>query len=78
LTLVAWLEELYPSLFEKVKKYAKTGNFVPIGKIFYFNIGGCWVEMDCNIPSGESLCRQFLHGQRYFKKAFGETSKVFW
>jgi alpha-mannosidase len=66
----AWLEELYPSLFDKVKSLAKIGNFIPIG--------GCWVEMDCNIPSGEALCRQFLYGQTYFKKAFGEKSRVFW
>ncbi len=25
--------------------------------------GGTWVEMDCNVPSGESLVRQFLYGQ---------------
>jgi hypothetical protein len=40
LILVAWLEELYPSLFEKVKKYAKTGNFVPIGIIILFLLKG--------------------------------------
>ena len=27
--------------------------------------GGMWVEADCNIPSGESLVRQFLFGTRY-------------
>jgi hypothetical protein len=42
-----------------VQAAAATGNFVPIG--------GTWVEMDCNLPSGESFCRQFLHGQRFFK-----------
>lgn len=29
------------------------------------------VEMDCNIPSGESFCRQFLLGQRFFQQEFG-------
>ncbi|KAJ3157029.1 Alpha-mannosidase 2C1 [Geranomyces variabilis] len=65
-----WTEQLYPKLFERIKKLAKTGKFIPIG--------GTWVEMDCNIPSGEALCRQFLYGQRYFEKTFGERSKVFW
>lgn len=35
------------------------------------------VEMDTNLPSGESLCRQFLFGQRYFKRHFGATCDTF-
>ncbi|KAJ3154526.1 Glycoside hydrolase, 38 vacuolar alpha mannosidase [Geranomyces michiganensis] len=65
-----WVEQLYPKLFERIKRHVKTGKFIPIG--------GAWVEMDCNIPSGEALCRQFLYGQRYFEKTFGERNKVFW
>ncbi|CAG8440747.1 13597_t:CDS:10, partial [Ambispora gerdemannii] len=34
--------------------------------------------MDCNMPSGEAFCRQFLYGQRFFEKHFGERCKVFW
>ena len=34
--------------------------------------------MDCNMPSGESMCRQFLYGQRYFKKEFGKETNIFW
>ncbi|KAI9003260.1 alpha-mannosidase 2C1-like protein [Gaertneriomyces semiglobifer] len=66
----AWVEQLYPTLFERIKRHAKTGQFIPIG--------GTWVEMDCNIPSGEALCRQFLYGQRYFESRFGERCLVFW
>ncbi|KAI8908000.1 glycosyl hydrolases family 38 N-terminal domain-containing protein [Gorgonomyces haynaldii] len=65
-----WLEQLYPSLMDRIRKHVKTGRFIPIG--------GTWVEMDCNIPSGEALCRQFLYGQRYFEKTFGVRSSVFW
>ncbi|KAJ2747871.1 Glycoside hydrolase, 38 vacuolar alpha mannosidase [Coemansia sp. BCRC 34301] len=65
-----WLRVLYPSLFERVKEKVKCGQFIPIG--------GTWSEMDCNLPSGESLVRQFLLGQRFFEKHFGERSKVFW
>lgn len=46
------------------------GQFIPLG--------GAFVECDCNLPSGESLCRQFLLGQRYLEQTFGATSKVFW
>jgi alpha-mannosidase len=34
--------------------------------------------MDCNIPSGESLVRQFLYGQLFFEKEFGKISTEFW
>ena len=34
-------------------------------------VGGTWVEPDCNLPSGESLVRQFLYGQRFFEREFG-------
>lgn len=38
--------------------------------------GGTWLEMDGNLPSGESLARQFVHGQKYFKSRFGITCDV--
>ncbi|KAI0219134.1 Glycoside hydrolase, 38 vacuolar alpha mannosidase [Massospora cicadina] len=63
-----WLEADYPGLFARIK--AKAGQFLPIG--------GTWVEMDCNVPSGEALCRQFLLGQRYFQEHFGRRCRVFW
>ncbi|ORX40242.1 alpha-mannosidase [Kockovaella imperatae] len=63
----SWLEELYPKLFKRVQEKVKSGQF---GKIN----GGCWVETDGNLPSGESLCRQFLYGQRYFRSRFGKTT----
>ena len=65
-----WVEKLYPKLFQNIKAKVKTGDFIPIG--------GTWVEMDCNLPSGESFCRQFLYGQRYFESRFGERCSVFW
>ncbi|KAJ1676005.1 Glycoside hydrolase, 38 vacuolar alpha mannosidase [Spiromyces aspiralis] len=65
-----WLKQLYPELFGRVVEMAKAGQFVPIG--------ATWVEMDCNLPSGESLVRQFLLGQRFFEQHFGQRCKVFW
>lgn len=65
-----WLEELYPKLFDRVKTKVKNGTFQPIG--------GSWVEHDTNMPSGESLVRQFLYGQRYFESRFGSRCRTFW
>ena len=65
-----WLEQLYPSLYDRVKAKVKKGTFQPIG--------GSWVEHDTNMPSGESLVRQFLYGQRFFESRFGQRCTTFW
>ena len=41
-------------------------------------VGGTWIEPDCNLPSGESLVRQFLYGQRFFEREFGRRCREFW
>ncbi len=41
-------------------------------------VGGMWVEPDQNLPSGESLARQGLYGQRYFQQHYGHRSRVAW
>ena len=41
-------------------------------------VGGSWVEPDCNLPSGESLVRQFLYGQRWFEAELGRRHREFW
>ncbi|KAG7087583.1 hypothetical protein E1B28_013537 [Marasmius oreades] len=65
-----WLEELYPPLFRNVKEKVMKGKFHPIG--------GSWVENDSNMPSGESLVRQFVLGQRYFEEKFGKRCETAW
>ena len=65
-----WLEQLYPALYDRVKAKVKQGTFQPVG--------GSWVEHDTNMPSGESLVRQFLYGQRFFESHFGERCRTFW
>jgi alpha-mannosidase len=67
---LAWMKELYPSLYRRIRERVATGQFIPVG--------GAWVEPDCNIPSGESLVRQFLYGQRFFEQEFGARSREFW
>ena len=59
-----------PVLFEKIKQRVKEGRW---------DIeGGTWLEMDCNLTSGESLCRQLLFGQRYFEENFGRRTRSLW
>jgi alpha-mannosidase len=66
----AWIAERNPDLWERIREKAAAGRFVPVG--------GSWVEPDCNIPSGESLIRQFLHGQRFFERELGRRCREFW
>jgi alpha-mannosidase len=37
-----------------------------------------WVEADMNLPSGESLVRQIVFGQRYFEERFGRRCDEVW
>ena len=66
----AWIEERNPDLWERVRAKVAAGQLVPVG--------GSWVEPDCNLPSGESLLRQLVHGQRYFEERFGIRCREFW
>ena len=58
-----WIEDIDPEMFREIQERVKEGRW----KI----VGGWWVQPDCNIPSGESLSRQGLMGQRYFREKFG-------
>ncbi|CAI6055492.1 unnamed protein product, partial [Clonostachys chloroleuca] len=65
-----WLKQYYPAAYDRVKKKVDEGQFLPIG--------GSWVEHDTNMPSGESLSRQFFYGQRLFEREFGIRCRTFW
>jgi alpha-mannosidase len=65
-----WIKERNPDLWQRIRAKVESGQFVPVG--------GSWVEPDCNIPSGESLLRQFVHGQRFFEDEFAIRCKEFW
>ena len=41
-------------------------------------VGGMWVEPDMNLPSGESIVRQIVHGQRWFESHFGRRCTEVW
>ena len=65
-----WLLEDHPRLFHRIKDSVRDGKFIPIG--------GTYVEFDANIPSGESMIRQFLYGMKFLKEHFNVIPKVFW
>lgn len=60
----------YPKLYDRVKKAINDGKIIVEG--------GMYVEADTNIPSGESLIRQFIFGKRFIKSEFGIESEILW
>jgi len=58
-----WIKEDHPALYEKIKKAVAAGRWELQG--------GMWIESDCNLVSGESMVRQFLHGKNFWKDEFG-------
>jgi alpha-mannosidase len=64
----AWLKEQHPDLYQRVQEKVHAGQMIPIG--------GMWVESDANLPSGESMARQFLLGTTWFDREFGFCSPV--
>jgi alpha-mannosidase len=65
-----WMKEHYPEQYRRIKAYVKEGRWEPLGAL--------WCEPDCNVPSGESMVRQFLYGNRFFRKEFGYHSPIAW
>ena len=68
--LYYFLKQRYPELYEKIKQRVAEGRWE--------TEGGMWLEADCNLTSGESLVRQFLHGKRFFREEFGQDNRILW
>ena len=66
----AWMKESYPDIYGRIKDKVAAGQWEPVGAM--------WVEADCNLPSGESLVRQMLHGKRFFIREFGYETRILW
>jgi alpha-mannosidase len=60
------MKEYYPSDYERLKQYVAKGNWYPAGSSVE--------EGDVNLPSAESIIRQVLYGNTYFRKEFGKSS----
>jgi alpha-mannosidase len=68
--IYADMKQYFPELFRQVRQRVKEGRWEPLGAF--------WVEPDCNLISGESLVRQIVHGQRFFRENFGRVSRTCW
>ncbi|WP_353949079.1 alpha-mannosidase [Sporolactobacillus sp. Y61] len=66
----AFLAEDYPELYNQIKQRIAEGRWEANG--------ATWLEPDTNIPSGESLTRQFLYGIDYFQSKFAARQNVLW
>src|SRR5829696_7379606 len=66
----AWFEQDAPALYERLCERVREGRWEVVG--------GSWVEPDLNLPSGESLVRQLLYGQRALERRFGARCREFW
>ncbi|MFC4607511.1 alpha-mannosidase [Streptomyces maoxianensis] len=65
-----WVRDNYPRVWERIKKAVADGQWAPVG--------GMWVESDGNLPGGEAIARQFVHGKRFFMEHFGVETKGVW
>ena len=66
----AFTKKHFPELYCRVKSAVAAGRWEPQG--------GMWVEPDTNVPDGESLVRQFLHGKNFFKDEFNVEVRNLW
>ena len=61
-----FMKEYFPADYEKVKKYVAAGRWYPAGSSME--------EGDVNTPSAETIIRQVLYGNDWFRKEFGKAS----
>jgi len=66
--LYEWAAAADPNLIAAIRKRVAEGRWDPVG--------GWWIEPECDIPSGESLIRQGLYGQRVFQQLLGRMARV--
>jgi alpha-mannosidase len=62
-----WFKEYHPEAWPTLKNYVATGRW---------QLSGSWINaVDVNVPSPESLMRQALYGNWFFRHEFGKTSR---
>ncbi|MFJ3951992.1 alpha-mannosidase [Streptomyces libani] len=66
----AWVKEHQPHIWERIKEAVRAGNWAPVGSM--------WVESDANMPGGEALARQIVHGKRFFLEELGVETEEIW
>ena len=60
------MQEYYPADYARLKGYVATGQWFPAGSSVE--------EGDVNLPSAESIFRQVLYGNTFFRAEFGKAS----
>ncbi|MGB6358700.1 MAG: glycoside hydrolase family 38 C-terminal domain-containing protein, partial [Candidatus Acidiferrales bacterium] len=63
------MKEYFPADFAKMKHYVATGQWFPAGSSME--------ENDVNSPSPESIIRQVLYGNEYYRREFGKASEEY-
>jgi alpha-mannosidase len=63
------MKEYYPKRYKRLKKYIADGR--------WFVSGSSVDEGDVNVPSPESIIRQVLYGNLFFRREFGKQSTDF-
>ncbi|MFF9163707.1 alpha-mannosidase [Streptomyces longwoodensis] len=66
----AWVRDHYPRVWARIRTAVEKGQWAPVG--------GMWVEADGNLPGGEAIARQLVHGKRFFIEHFGIETKGVW
>ncbi|HOF17482.1 MAG TPA: glycoside hydrolase family 38 [Phycisphaerae bacterium] len=64
------IEETDPALFQRIADFVQAGRWDVVG--------GTYVQSDENLPATETLLRQYVRGQEYFRSRFGKTIEVGW
>ncbi|HEX3582336.1 MAG TPA: alpha-mannosidase, partial [Thermoanaerobaculia bacterium] len=63
------MKEYYPADYEKLRAYVKAGRWFPAGSSME--------ESDVNSPSAESILRQVLYGNTFFRRELGVASEEY-
>ncbi|HEU4870359.1 MAG TPA: glycoside hydrolase family 38 C-terminal domain-containing protein [Pyrinomonadaceae bacterium] len=63
------MKDYYPADFERLKQYISAGRWFPAGSSVD--------EGDVNSPTAESIIRQILYGNNWFRKEFGIASEEY-
>ncbi|MER5361301.1 glycoside hydrolase family 38 C-terminal domain-containing protein [Streptomyces sp. NPDC002785] len=66
----AWVKEHQPHIWERIKQAVADGQWAPVGSM--------WVESDANMPGGEALARQIVHGKRFFEQELAVDTEEIW
>lgn len=65
----AYIEEYFPQLFAQLKRYVAAGRWFPGGSSME--------ESDLDVPSVESIWRQILYGNGFFRRELGVAGEDF-